>query len=104
MNGCQSRRDVVDLIELALLANGGGHSEWNENVCHCDPSVGFQCEYCAIHSALTAAKRYVECNPPEVIDLVIVDNRNGTAQSAPSVELPERHNLPGLGPVVQNQR
>ena len=47
----------MDAVELALLANGG--FEWHEQHCRCDPSVNqTPCEYCAIHTALTRAKRF----------------------------------------------
>lgn len=67
----QSRRDVLELFDTAFLANGGGHPEWREDQCRCDPEVGVQCEYCAIWSALNAARNYVSENPPPVVDLCV---------------------------------
>lgn len=46
---------MKEIIELAILANGG--ENWRKDWCQCDPSVGHtSCEYCAIFNGLNKAK------------------------------------------------
>jgi hypothetical protein len=51
--------DEPDVFMLAMWANNGeAKTEFNQRNCECDVSVGHApCQYCAIHDALTKAKK-----------------------------------------------
>ena len=50
--------EVLECINLAILANGG--EDFREDWCQCDPSVDQSpCEYCAIYRALKHAHEFI---------------------------------------------
>lgn len=50
-----------DIIATAIAAvNSGTGTEWRQDYCQCDPSVGMvPCQYCAIWDCIKLAKRLV---------------------------------------------
>lgn len=51
---------VKEKIDLAILAHTGGMADPRKELCRCDHTVGYYCEYCAVLDALISCKQATE--------------------------------------------
>jgi len=63
-------------IEDAIAA----HGKWDAANCRCDDSVGYQCEYCAVHQGLQAA--HVMALTDDKLTIANLSFKNGVMENA----------------------
>lgn len=51
---------VKEKIDMAILAHTGGMADPRKELCRCDHTVGYYCEYCAVYDALISCKQATE--------------------------------------------